>query len=420
MNADEARKCLLVARRLLQEAEAGTGGPSKANAALERALKYAEKSKRLDAAAVGGDADALIARINATTRTFGAEHHPSDGRRGNGASSASTASGAGRAGGGFGSSARGASQRPQPAAGRVDRAEEVKVTKGTPEQEALMAKVRRTSDYYEILGVAKSASDAEIKKGYRKLALKLHPDKCQATGAEEVFKSVSKAFACLSDADKRAAYDRYGTEDPASMASGMHRRGGQGAPGHAGGFYGGDDIDPAEIFNAFFGGGFPGGPGVRFRTYHHGGGARRARAAHRDRGGDEPLDLLKQLFHLLPLMLVFIMYALAPGQEEHYALNRSPTFSHTLTTHRLEVPFYVKSVDGFEESFPESTRQRQRVEHDIERSHISSLEHNCLFEQQQRQRMYRFGTRAQREHAKEMELHSCVKLQSIRARLRPH
>ena len=89
--------------------------------------------------------------------------------------------------------------------------------KGTPEQEALMAKVRRTSDYYEMLGVSRGASDDEIKKAYRKLALKLHPDKCKATGAEDVFKSVSKAFACLSDADKRAAYDRYGTEDPTSL-----------------------------------------------------------------------------------------------------------------------------------------------------------------------------------------------------------
>ncbi|ACO67980.1 predicted protein, partial [Micromonas commoda] len=76
-----------------------------------------------------------------------------------------------------------------------------------------MARVRRANDdYYKILGIERGATDDEIKKAYRKTALKLHPDKCQATGADEVFKQVSRAFACLSDADKKAAYDRYGTE----------------------------------------------------------------------------------------------------------------------------------------------------------------------------------------------------------------
>ncbi|ABO93948.1 predicted protein, partial [Ostreococcus lucimarinus CCE9901] len=68
------------------------------------------------------------------------------------------------------------------------------------------------ADYYRVLGIERGASDADIKKAYRKLALKLHPDKCQAAGAEEVFKTVSKAFACLSDPNKRAAFDRYGSD----------------------------------------------------------------------------------------------------------------------------------------------------------------------------------------------------------------
>ena len=87
--------------------------------------------------------------------------------------------------------------------------------RGTPEQEKLIAKIKKAgADYYEVLGVAKGSSEADIKKAYRKLALKLHPDKCQADGAEEVFKTVSRAFACLSDPNKRAAFDRYGSEDP--------------------------------------------------------------------------------------------------------------------------------------------------------------------------------------------------------------
>lgn len=75
------------------------------------------------------------------------------------------------------------------------------------------------NDLYAILGLKKSASDDEIKKAYRKLALKLHPDKNQAAHADEAFKAVSKAFSCLSDSDKRAYYDRTGYENSSAAAA---------------------------------------------------------------------------------------------------------------------------------------------------------------------------------------------------------
>lgn len=67
-------------------------------------------------------------------------------------------------------------------------------------------------DYYKILGIAKTAKDDEIKKAYRKMALRYHPDKNKTIGAEEKFKEVAEAYEVLSDKKKRDIYDRYGEE----------------------------------------------------------------------------------------------------------------------------------------------------------------------------------------------------------------
>ena len=65
-------------------------------------------------------------------------------------------------------------------------------------------------DYYEILGVDKTADEKEIKKAYRNLARKYHPDVCEDDDAEEKFKEVSEAYAVLSDSEKRQRYDKFG------------------------------------------------------------------------------------------------------------------------------------------------------------------------------------------------------------------
>jgi len=71
-----------------------------------------------------------------------------------------------------------------------------------------------SDDYYVVLGVDKKADDNAIKKAYRKLAVKWHPDKNQAPEAEETFKKIGEAYSVLSDAEKRAAYDRWGKDGP--------------------------------------------------------------------------------------------------------------------------------------------------------------------------------------------------------------
>ena len=105
-------------------------------------------------------------------------------------------------------------------------------------------------DYYEVLGVAKSATDDELKKAYRKLAMKYHPDRNPGDKAsEEAFKEVSEAYEVLSDENKRQIYDRHGHE-------GL-QRGGGGFGGGAGGF---SDVFGDVFADIFGGGGGRGGP----------------------------------------------------------------------------------------------------------------------------------------------------------------
>lgn len=114
-------------------------------------------------------------------------------------------------------------------------------------------------DYYEVLGVGRGASDDEIKKAYRKLAKKYHPDlNPDNAEAEKNFKEVNEAYEVLSDANKKARYDQFGFAgvDPNYGA-------GAGGGGGFGGFTDFDFGDLGDIFGSFFGGGFGGGRAQR-------------------------------------------------------------------------------------------------------------------------------------------------------------
>lgn len=129
-------------------------------------------------------------------------------------------------------------------------------------------------DYYEVLGVSRDVSADDLKKAYRKLAVKYHPDKNPGDkAAEDKFKEVGEAYEVLSDEQKRAAYDRYGHQ---AFAGGM---GGPAASG-AGGFH-----DPFDIFREVFGGG-GGGGGIFESFFGGGGGGGRQRRDGPQRGSD--------------------------------------------------------------------------------------------------------------------------------------
>jgi len=139
-------------------------------------------------------------------------------------------------------------------------------------------------DYYETLGVARSATEAEIKAAYRKLARKYHPDVNKEAGVEDQFKELGEAYSVLKDTEKRAAYDRMGANwkngqdftPPPNWNEGFEYSDGNFGGGH-GGFGGGYEGDQSEFFESLFGqgrhrqGGRGGNPrqGMDFKGQDH-------------------------------------------------------------------------------------------------------------------------------------------------------
>ncbi|KAL8210170.1 hypothetical protein R6Q57_006902 [Mikania cordata] len=240
----------------------------------------------------------------------------------------------------------------------------------------LVHKIKRNTDYYEILGVGKSCSVEEIKKAYRKLSLKVHPDKNKTPGSEEAFKKVSKAFKCLSDDNSRKHYDQTGVAEGDEYSQQYHIRRRRRRTGHN---MFEDDFDADEIFRSFF------GQNDMFRTANV---YRTRRAAggwpREDMGVGESGPNLMLLLQLLPLLLIiFILLASFPFSVPEYSLQRNYAYQFSKMTKEYGVEFYVKSSD-FDLKYSIGTAARDNIENSVIKDYKNMLWRYCHVELQRR------------------------------------
>ncbi|OMO86871.1 hypothetical protein CCACVL1_09408 [Corchorus capsularis] len=243
----------------------------------------------------------------------------------------------------------------------------------TEEQITIVRQIKKKKDYYDILGLEKTSSVEDVRKAYRKLSLKVHPDKNKAPGAEEAFKAVSKAFQCLSNEESRKKYDLVGSDEPVYERRASAYRGG-GGNGFTG--YYDTDFDADEIFRNFFFGGMPPAT-TQFRSFHFGPGM----GARTGDNGSAGFNI-RMLIQLLPVLLILLLNFL-PSSEPVYSLSRSYPYEYKFTTQK-GVNFYVRSTK-FEQDYPVDSPERARMEERVERDYYSVLAQNCRFELQRQQ-----------------------------------
>ncbi|GLJ18842.1 hypothetical protein SUGI_0336530 [Cryptomeria japonica] len=201
----------------------------------------------------------------------------------------------------------------------------------TEDQVEAVRKISGTQDYYIILGVDKNSSVHEIRKAYRKLSLKVHPDKNKAPGAEEAFKALSNAFNSLSNAQHRSKLKYQEEEEDGNSSD--------------------DEFQFQFQYNRH----------IIFRSL----------------GGFKLLVLLLQI---LPMFLLFFV-SYFPFLEPNYALQRNGPYQFSKLTKAHGVPFFVK-IDYFDKEFPPESSVRVGLEIQVETAYKKLLRHYCHIETQ--------------------------------------
>lgn len=283
-------------------------------------------------------------------------------------------------------------------------------------------------DYYKTLGIQRDASDEEVKKAYRKLALKYHPDKNSAPNAEEKFKEIGEAYEVLSDKKKRDTFDRYGED-------GLRPGGGSGSSRTTTftsyGYGNGDsrsyesNITPEEIFNMFFNGASGSFSSRRWQSnqshrqrYHH------SSSTHHHHQGEQPevspgINLLVQL---LPV-LVLITLSLASywlQTDPPYSLHATNKYTFRRQLEPYGISYYVK--DDFEKQY--RSDDLRRVESQVFEDYLYELRNKCVRERNYKENMLHrayyvyYNNEKLVEEARNIKTPSCTQYEKIRAQMR--
>lgn len=243
-------------------------------------------------------------------------------------------------------------------------------------------------DYYRILGVARNADEAEIKKAYRKAAMKYHPDKNpnDKERAAAKFKEIGTAYACLSDPDKKAFYDRWGSEEPPRASSG---RGG----GHH------QNVQVDDFVRMFF--------GFQHPQQQRQGGARQ--------GGQQQqmAPAMALLMQFLPILLLAFLSiwggSTGGGDEEQFSFGRNSVYRSQMET-PTGIVYYVKPET--EASLASSASVRRTTESKVDGAWRRRLHNECQYQQRQKNQMQRraHGDQERMREANNFQMHACDEL----------
>jgi len=268
---------------------------------------------------------------------------------------------------------------------------------GTPDQKNLASKIKGMKNFYDMLGVPKNASMDDIKKAYKKAAIKLHPDKNPSPEAEEAFKKVNAAYQCLSDEAKRRIYDQTGDDGSQPQAQFTSHFGER------------EDITPEDIFNMFF---------TQAGGRRHYSARRRFNRTSPESSG-EGAGMFRSFLHFLPLifLLVFSLLAAAPsGDDNPFSLEKTDYFGVSRKT-PSGTQYFVSP--NFQRIYGRDYRALAQVEAMVEKQLFKKLETEC---EQQRAEQRRQRKEAQKANAADpntvhkaysMDLPACEHLETI-------
>ena len=224
-------------------------------------------------------------------------------------------------------------------------------------------KIIKNNNYYEILGITKETSNDDIKKAYKKLAFKFHPDKNKSSKAEEAIKKIATAYQTLTDPKKRELFDKYGSEEEYREKMYQERQK----------EFEYEDFDAYDIFDMFFGNVDPEILRRQRRRF------RRAQAQQQAQINPRLVKFMP-LFNLIPLLLMSLSYILPYlfRTKELYVFVKNKDYPFEKKTQRFKVHYYVGKdfLDKYKNINKDSLEVR-KLENEIENKYLTYLKIEC-------------------------------------------